>query len=90
MLRVALHDLIALDVLQVVHENLLRQHIDQLLNIGAHHFLIICVENEFAEIAVREGRHEELHVELISAKKYTRLETVGDMRDNYLKNIDAS
>lgn len=66
MLGIARHDLVALDVLQVVHQDVLAQHVDQRLNIGRH-LLVFLRFHQLAEVAVGESRHEKLHVELVPA-----------------------
>ena len=68
MLGVALDDLVALDVLQIVHEDRLRQHVDQRLDVVRHLLLVLCFD-QIAEVVVGKGRHEELHVELVSVDK---------------------
>jgi len=35
------HDLVTLDVLEVVHEDALTQHINKVLNVHRHFFLIV-------------------------------------------------
>ena len=65
MLWITRDDLVALNVLQIVHEDLLGQHVDESLDISCHHVLIVSL-HQLAEVTVRKGGHEELHVELIS------------------------
>ena len=70
MLRVRTHNLVALDVLQIVHEDALAEHVDERLNIRRHLVLVVGLD-QLAEVVVGEGRHEELDVELISIHQKT-------------------
>ena len=65
MLSVTLDDSCASDMLEVVHEDVLGEHVDEGLDVGGHLILVFSVD-QLAEVAVREGRHEELDVELVS------------------------
>ena len=65
MLWITLNDLVALDVFKIIHKDLLGEHVDESLDISSHHVLIVSLL-QLAEVAVWEGGHEELHVELIS------------------------
>ena len=54
MLGVARHDLFTLDVLQIVHKDLVGKHVDQTLDIRGHLILVIRL-NELAEVVVGES-----------------------------------
>ena len=82
MFRVATNNLVTLDVLQVVHENLLRKHVDERLDVGSHHVLVVSFL-QLAKVAVWESRHEKLHVELISGAKEVHELLVGEKRSLY-------
>jgi hypothetical protein len=78
---VAANDLLAFDVLQVVHEDVLAEHVDQGLDV-CRHLLFVLGLHKLAEVAVGEGRHEELHVELVPAplKPVSQLRTLTGRR----------
>ena len=66
MLWVTCNNLVSFYVFQVVHENVLAQHVDKGLDVGSHFIVVLCLD-QLTEVAVREGRHEKLHVELVSS-----------------------
>ena len=67
MLRVAVDDLLALDVAEVVLEDLGAKQVYEGLDVGSH-FLFIGGFLQLAEVDLREGYFEELDVESVSAQ----------------------
>ena len=65
MLRIAIHNLLAPYVRQVVLQYLLAKEIDQGLDILSH-LLLVLSGCQLREIYFREGRLEELNVEFIT------------------------
>ena len=63
--RVATDDLIASNMAQIIAENLLREQIDQCLNIHGHFFFVVGLLKR-AEVDVGESRLEELNVECVT------------------------
>ena len=68
MFEVTPDDLVSLNVLKVVHEDLLREHVDEGLDVSSHDLLVLSLLNQPREVAVGEGRHKKLHVEMIPIK----------------------
>ena len=54
MLGVAGHDLVTLDVLQIVHKDLVREHVNQTLDVRGHLIFVIRL-NQLAEVVVGES-----------------------------------
>ena len=63
-LRIASHDLVSFDVLQVVHQYVLAEHVDEGLNI-CRHLIFVFGLHQRVKVAVWERRHEKLDVKLI-------------------------
>ena len=86
MLRVSHDNLLTIDVFQIVHQDLVRQHVNELLDVPSHYSLIFAFL-QIAEVVVWEGRHKELHIELVPTieKKLSNKRVT-----TYLKNTDAS
>ena len=63
-LRIAADELITLDVLQIVHQNVLAEHVDEGLNVSCHFILVIRLF-QLTEVVVWEGHLEELDIKLV-------------------------
>ena len=63
--RVRVDNLVTFYVFKIIHQYILAEHINESLDVGGH-FLFVIGLDELAEIVIREGRHKELNVKLIS------------------------
>ena len=68
MLRITADNLVTFDVLQIVHQNVLTEHVDQGLNISRHLILIVGL-HQLTEVVVREGRLKKLDIKLVPEQK---------------------
>ena len=69
-LRIASHDLVSFDVLQVVHQYVLAEHVDEGLNVSRHLIHIVGLL-QLAEVVVWEGRLKKLDIKLVPEQKST-------------------
>lgn len=84
---VACNDLVSFYVFQVVHQNVLAQHVDKGLDVGSHFIVVLCLD-QLTEVAVREGRHKKLHVELVSSNTNRLSEQIaGYVKDDRVAKL---
>ena len=70
MLRITADDLVTLDVLQVVHQDVLAEHVDEGLNVSRHLIHVVGLL-QLAEVVVWEGRLKKLDIKLVPEQKIT-------------------